>query len=344
MCHPCASLIIQLILHIDIEINVCAILSIGGWTGSCFWSTAVGSPENRILFVRTVTDFVSQYQLDGLDFDWEYLNRQGLGCNVIDPNDTANFVTFLKELRQDPIGATLDLSAAVSITPYNDANKKPSTDMSEFAKYLDTIMIMNYDIWGSWSDAVGPNAPLNDICAPAAKQQGSAVSAVANWEKAGVLLEKIILGVASYGHSYEVATKDAFVDGTTTELASYPAFNKTARPQGDSWDTDNLTIDKCGNPQTYGGNWNMWALIGAGLLDETGQPVDGVPYRFDDCSKTAYVYWPDQQVMISFDDPMAFAAKGQFIKDMGLGGFGMWEAGGDYDNILVDAIREAAGF
>ena len=37
------------------------------------------------------------------------------------------------------------------------------------------------------------------------------------------------------------------------------------------------------------------------------------------------------------------AAKGQFIKDAGLAGFAMWQAGGDSDDILLDAITSAVG-
>ena len=37
------------------------------------------------------------------------------------------------------------------------------------------------------------------------------------------------------------------------------------------------------------------------------------------------------------------AAKGQFIKDAGLAGFAMWQAGGDSDDILLDAITSAIG-
>lgn len=48
--------------------------------------------------------------------------------------------------------------------------------------------------------------------------------------------------------------------------------------------------------------------------------------------------------MISFDNAQSFAAKGSYIEDIGLRGFAMWEAGGDYNDILLDSIREAAGF
>ncbi len=42
---------------------------------------------------------------------------------------------------------------------------------------------MNYDVWGSWSPTVGPNAPLDDSCS--AVQAGSATSALKAWAGAG---------------------------------------------------------------------------------------------------------------------------------------------------------------
>lgn len=49
--------------------NVKAGLSIGGWTGSRYFSTHVGSQENRTIFVKAVTDVVAMYNLDGIDFE-----------------------------------------------------------------------------------------------------------------------------------------------------------------------------------------------------------------------------------------------------------------------------------
>lgn len=49
--------------------GVKASLSIGGWGGSLFYSSNVGSAENRTAFVNTVTSLVSKYNLDGLDFE-----------------------------------------------------------------------------------------------------------------------------------------------------------------------------------------------------------------------------------------------------------------------------------
>lgn len=97
-------------------------------------------------------------------------------------------------------------------------------------------------------------------------------------------LDQIVLGVAAYGHSFRVATKDAFVPGTDN-LALYPPFNASDIPVGDSWD-DGAGLDECGNPQGPGGDIDFWGLIQQGYLSSTGKPVATVPYIFDSCTQT----------------------------------------------------------
>ncbi|ESK96122.1 glycoside hydrolase family 18 protein [Moniliophthora roreri MCA 2997] len=298
--------------------NVKACISIGGWTGFLYFSTAVGSAENRTAFVKTMLDFAHTYEIDCIDLDWEYPNR--IGCNTINANDTINFILFLEELRAHPTCNNYTLSAAVSLAPFNDAEGNPSTDLSRLGNALDHIVIMNYDVWGPWSDRVGPNTPLFDSCAPPPYQQGSGEWAVEQWTKAGIPLEKIVLGVV--------------------ELAAYPPFNKTDRPNGDKWD-DPAGNDTCGNFNPPGGTFTFRGLILEGYLYEDGLPK--IPYRFDVCSKTAYVYNSEKHIEISYDDAMGFGLKGHYISEKGLAGFSVWQAQGDYNDILLDAIHEGAG-
>jgi len=152
--------------------NVRPMLAIGGWGGSIYFSSAVATQENRTAFAKALMRTVSQYRLEGIDFDWEYPGRQALGCNVVSKDDSANFLSFLQILRSQQGADKLIISAAVSITPFLGSNGQPMSDVSEFGKVLNNIEIMNYDIWGSWSTSVGPNAPLDDSCAPS--PQGSA--------------------------------------------------------------------------------------------------------------------------------------------------------------------------
>ena len=143
---------------------------------------------------------------------------------------------------------------------------------------------MDYDVWGLWSSFVGPNAPLNDTCAPAADQQGSAVSAVKAWTDAKMPPNKIVLGVAAYGHSYSVPPADAFSDGSD-QLTPYPKFNASNQPLGDAWDNTGST-NVCGVFQPQGGTYHLWSLIDDGFLTVKGDPAPGIYYRYDECSQT----------------------------------------------------------
>lgn len=151
---------------------------------------------------------------------------------------------------------------------------------------------MNYDIWGSWSSTVGPNAPLNDSCAPT--PEGSAVSAVKAWTTAGFPANKIILGVASYGHSFHV--DDASALDASGNLKLYPPFDKTQQPAGDKWDPagGGGGVDVCGNPTVAGsgGNFEFWGLIDGGFLTTNGTAASGIDYVFDNCSQTVRALSP----------------------------------------------------
>ena len=93
---------------------------------------------------ESLFQFAKQYELPAIDFDWEYPNNQGLGCNVISANDTANFLAFLQELKADEFGATLQLSAATAINPFMDETGSPSTNVTAFAEVFDYIAIMKF--------------------------------------------------------------------------------------------------------------------------------------------------------------------------------------------------------
>ena len=152
---------------------------------------------------------------------WEYPGKQGLGCNVVNGEDAGNFLEYLQELRAHPIGAKIILSAATAITPFAGPDGKPLEDVSGFAKVLDFISVMNYDLSGpGFNTLAGPNAPLRDGCSP--HQKGSATSAIRDWNKAGIPYDQLVLGVPAYGHSFRVHKADAYAPGTTRTLATFP--------------------------------------------------------------------------------------------------------------------------
>ena len=145
---------------------------------------------------------------------------------------------------------------------------------------------MVYDVWGSWSPLVGPNAPLDDTCSN--QRQGSAVSAVASWTAAKFPAKQLVLGVPAYGRGFQVEQAAALPTGSG-ELAAYPPFDPIT-PRGDRLDQRSTGVDECGAPASggYSGIFNFWGLIEQGYLTGAGVPANGISIRFDQCSQTVH--------------------------------------------------------
>ncbi|KAI0723219.1 glycoside hydrolase [Earliella scabrosa] len=173
-------------------------LSVGGWTGSKYFSSAVADAQGRATLADNMLALYAQYGLDGIDIDWEYPSQEGSGGNIVSAADSANFLAFLRTLRATlPPNATI--TAATQTVPFAGADGNPMGDVSEFARVLDWVLLMNYDTWGS-SSHPGPNAPLSDACQNSTQGSASALSALQVWTAAGFDPSQLVLGVPSYGY------------------------------------------------------------------------------------------------------------------------------------------------
>ncbi|KAF7315905.1 Chitinase [Mycena indigotica] len=343
--------------------GVAAGLSIGGWGGSTYFSSNVATPANRTAFVKSVVGLIEKYQLDLIDFDWEFPGMQGIGCNLVSENDTENLLLMLRELKASPQGSKVSLSAATSVQPFPTTN---TTLVSQFASVLNWITPMVYDL--SWNWTAGsrrlqralPSAPLDDSCFSAASGEnitglGSAKSAVEAWVGAGIPRNQIALGVPAYGHSFDVNRTTAFLttpslssglpsmSSSPLQLVPYPVYDTLNHTPGDAWDGTG-GINQCGVYTGPGGTFAFFSLISAKYLLANGSIAPGIPYRWDECSQTPYLYAANhgkQGVLISYVDPRSFGVRGQFVKANNLAGFSMWEVGGDPQGLLVDAILSA---
>ena len=74
---------------------------------------------------------------------WEFPGQQGIGCNVVSANDSANFLLFLQTFRCQDGAQNLILSAAVTTTPFVGPDGTPLSDVSGFADVLDYIGSLN---------------------------------------------------------------------------------------------------------------------------------------------------------------------------------------------------------
>ena len=217
-------------------------------------------------------------------FSWEFPNSLGIGCNVKDSNDTANFLAFLQQLRSTTVGSKIIISAAAGVTPWVDSTGSPSKNVSSFSNVVDFVTIMCYDIPSNLSFGAWSSSPLDDSCAPISARTGSIMSAVSTWTAAGIPQSQIVVGVPSYGHSFSILPGGSG-QNTSTTLPMYPSYS-SVHARGDKWDAFPNATNVCGDLEGSGGTYEYWGLMEGGFLNITGSPESGIKYRFDNCSKT----------------------------------------------------------
>ncbi|KAJ2789880.1 hypothetical protein H4R20_007102, partial [Coemansia guatemalensis] len=125
-----------------------ALLALGGWSGSIYFSSILKDTDMRGRLVSGVVDCLRDNQLDGIDIDW-VANE----CNQLDvQNDAANLLVFLKEL-YDALEAGFSskklIALGVGLTPFLGPDG-PLHDVSEYARLVDYINILAYDVNGPY--------------------------------------------------------------------------------------------------------------------------------------------------------------------------------------------------
>lgn len=176
------------------------LVSIGGWTHSKGFSDAVLTEESRKKLTASGIDFLLQYKLDGLDFDWEYPALQG-DNNVVRPEDKDNFVAMLKSFREalDSVGSLNNTHYLSTIASGGFRNYLEVNNLGEAQEYLDFINIMAYDFYTAGDAITGHHANLF----PNGAKGRSAQTTVEEHLEFGVPAEKLVLGVPFYGRMWK---------------------------------------------------------------------------------------------------------------------------------------------
>ncbi|GAB5589666.1 hypothetical protein Unana1_04566 [Umbelopsis nana] len=277
--------------------NVGISLSVGGWTGSRYFSDILEKSSSS--FANTLLDAVKQYSLDGLNIDWEYPNSDnGMSCNSKNAKDTENYLAFLTTLRKG-LGNKL-ITLASSTTPFNDASGNPSKNLAPLAKVVDSFLVMTYDINGNWDATTGPNSPLYD--GPKGERM-SVDAALTQWHAAGVPYQQLSVGAAFYGWTART---------TSNNLSSqYVSFAKV-QIQGDQYDT--MSADPCpGSAKSYSGEI-QWRSIASEGIDAN---KNSWKTSFDSTTETPYSISSRKRQIVTYDNAKSLAKKAQYAKQHG---------------------------
>ena len=278
------------------------LVSVGGWLWSTNFSDMALTRESRAKFIDSASDFIAQYQLDGLDLDWEYPGMPGAG-HPFRPEDKQNFTALLTELRQRFIrdekknGRRLYLTIAAGSSPDWIAH----TEMDKVARIVDTVNLMAYDYYEPGSGPItGHHAAM--FTNPADPEKTSGDASVRAFEKAGVPAGKLLLGLPFYGHVW----------------SDVPAGNRGLYQPGKP------------APQTGA----SFGVIQSSMLDH------GFTRYWDSTSQVPWLYNADTRTFISYEDEQSIAGKCRYVHDHKLGGIMIWDLeDDDASGTLLKAIN-----
>jgi chitinase len=270
------------------------LLSVGGWSHSdppneWIFSAMAENAGNRKQFIDSALKYLRENGFDGLDLDWEYPSEPTRGGRAV---DTANYLELLAEVRaafdaeqrslgQEKLLFTIAAPSGVYIKWYDIAKLHPS---------LDWINLMSYDYAGAWDHHTGHNAPNPSL--------GSGLAAsVSIYENFGVPADKIVVGLATYGHSF---------GGVSEAKVGAPATAPGPK-------------QRCSQEPGLVSYPEMLEILNSSRAKPAWDDSAHVPYAYDEKA----------QVWFSYDDPRSFDQKLDFIEQQGLGGAMIWEVDSD---------------
>lgn len=152
------------------------ILSMGGAGAESGWAEMTGNDSLRLAFAADCKRLVDEYNLDGVDFDWEF---------PANDKERADYIRLFSDVR-DALGRDKVVSAAAGFFGNG-------FDLREAMKYLDYINLMTYDM--------GWQAPYHHTALRRSELAGVSTieESIDSFLSKGLEYKDMVLGLAFYG-------------------------------------------------------------------------------------------------------------------------------------------------
>ena len=176
------------------------IMAIGGW-GADGFSDAALTPTSRYNFAREAKRWVDEYNLDGIDIDWEYPGSSASGIRSR-PQDRENFTLLLTALR-DVLGD----DAWISVAGTGEASYIRNVEIANIAPIINYFNLMAYDFTAGETGATAGKHQANLYPSELGLGDNSVDTQVNNLINAGMPASQILLGIPFYGRYGATLTK-----------------------------------------------------------------------------------------------------------------------------------------
>jgi len=162
------------------------LLCLGGNGRSGGFSVMVRNNKNRKRFLDNLVDLLDKYELDGVDYNWEYPGYR-MGKGYLNEKEVLKDYEGFKKLVSETKEAFKASEKVVTMAYYPDTKQEKLIHLVGIDDHIDLIHSMSYD-------QGGPNHSPRDLATRTIKQA----------EVAGLPLAKLCLGLPFYGRKASV--------------------------------------------------------------------------------------------------------------------------------------------
>lgn len=222
--------------------------------------------------------------------------------------DATNYVAFLQALSSAmPAGTTISFTAPASFWYLK------AFQIAEMAPLVDYVVYMTYDLHGQWdygNQWSDPGCPGGN-CLRSDVNLTETITALSMITKAGVPANQIVVGVTSYGRSFQMTTA-----GCYTEMCTYTGPSSGAY------------AGLCTQTAGYISNAEIAAIIAgnATVTDGTGNSVGitGTPYTYVDQNSNSNILVYDETQWVGYMDDTIKASRASLYRSYNFLGTADW--------------------
>ncbi|XP_044762691.1 chitinase-3-like protein 2 [Coccinella septempunctata] len=257
------------------------LVSVGGAGNTKGWSGMVSNHINRKRFIKSTRIFLKNYELDGIDLDWEYPNDLG-----VNNKERIHFTQLLEEFRSHINRNSYKFLLSVAV-PSSSFRVDISYQVNYLNQFTDFVNLMSYDFhfFSNLTPFTGLNAPLLRSSLDNGIFASLNINDTVNYylEK-GMDKNKINVGLPTYGHTFTLFNE--YNNGLYSPARGYGSVGFKGFA-------------------TYP---EICKFLKANRIRRYFDSITKSPYA------TKGLEW------ISFDDDNSLALKVQFLKEKGFGG------------------------